>query len=493
VLKYLSSEIALTDFAVGAFAGAGRSDMTTATRRGPVETAMSDRTCLAIVLAAGEGTRMRSRLPKVLHRIGGRTMLACVLKAVEGAGCSKVAVVIGPDNEAVAVEAIRAVPGATTYVQTTRRGTADAVLAARAALEQSADDILIVFGDTPLVRPQVLTQLRQAIRDGAAVAVLGFRPADPSGYGRLLTEGDQLVAIREELDASPTERAVGLCNGGLMALAGNHALGILDRITDENRKREFYLTDAVAIARAMGLRSVALETDEDDVRGVNTRAQLAEAEVVLQRRLRTAAMEAGVTLVAPETVFLSADTRFGQDVLVEPYVVFGEGVTVEDDAVIRSYSHLVEAKIGKGAIVGPFARLRPGTVLEHGVHVGNFVELKAAHVGAGAKANHLSYIGDTSVGAGANIGAGTITCNYDGFGKYRTEIGEGAFIGSNSALVAPVKIGDRAYVGSGSVITSDVPADALAIGRGRQEVRAGWAARFRKAKTSAKAKSGSNG
>ncbi len=247
----------------------------------------------------------------------------------------------------------------------------------------------------------------------------------------------------------------------------------------------------MAIASAIGLRTVALETDEDDVRGINTKAQLAEAEAALQRRLRAAALEAGVTLVAPDTVFLSADTKFGQDVMVEPYVVFGEGVTVEDEAVIRSYSHLVETKVGKGAIIGPFARLRPGTVLEAGVHIGNFVELKAAHVAAGAKANHLSYIGDTSIGPGANIGAGTITCNYDGFGKYRTEIGAGAFIGSNSALVAPVKIGDGAYVGSGSVITTDVPADALAIGRGRQEVRTGWAARLRKSKQAVKAKAGS--
>jgi bifunctional UDP-N-acetylglucosamine pyrophosphorylase/glucosamine-1-phosphate N-acetyltransferase len=366
------------------------------------------------------------------------------------------------------------------------------VLAARDALATGADDVLVVFGDTPLIRPQVLARLRQAIRDGAAVAVLGFRPANPAGYGRLLTEGDRLIAIREEADAGPEERNVGLCNGGLMALSGDHALAILDRITDDNRKREFYLTDAVAIARTMGLRAVALEADEDDVRGINTKAQLAEAEAALQHRLRAAAMEAGVTLVAPETVFLAADTRFGQDVVIEPFVVFGEGVTVDDDAVIRSYSHLVDASVGKGAIVGPYARLRPGTVLEAGVHIGNFVELKAAHVAAGAKANHLSYIGDTSVGAGANIGAGTITCNYDGFGKYRTEIGAGAFIGSNSALVAPVKIGEGAYIGSGSVITTDVPADALAVGRGRQEVHAGWAARLRKSKTASKVKAGSS-
>jgi bifunctional UDP-N-acetylglucosamine pyrophosphorylase/glucosamine-1-phosphate N-acetyltransferase len=328
--------------------------------------------------------------------------------------------------------------------------------------------------------------MRNALANGAAVAVLGFRPKDPTGYGRLVMQDGELAAIREELDASPEERKIGLCNGGLMAFAGPSALTILERIGHDNRKGEYYLTDAIAIARAMKLKTAVIETEEDDVRGINTRAQLAETEAALQQRLRQAAMDAGATLVAPETVFLSADTRLGRDVVVEPFVVFGKGVTVEDNATIRSFSHLDRAHVGKGAIVGPFARLRPGATLHEDVRVGNFVEVKEAVIEAGAKANHLSYIGDTTVGAGANVGAGTITCNYDGVAKHRTEIGKGAFIGSNSSLVAPVKIGEGAYVGSGSVITHDVPADALAVGRGRQSVKEGWAARLRARKAAAK-------
>ena len=287
------------------------------------------------------------------------------------------------------------------------------------------------------------------------------------------------MAIREERDATAQERAIGLCNAGLMALRGDVALAILERIGDDNAKREFYLTDAVAIARGLGLAAVVLETEEDEVRGVNTQAQLAEAEAVLQRRLRAAAHDAGVAMVAPETVHLSADTRLGRDVVIEPYVVFGPGVTVEDGAVIRSFSHLEGATVGRGARVGPFARLRPGARLEADVHVGNFVEVKEARLAAGAKANHLAYIGDASVGEGSNIGAGAITCNYDGAAKHRTEIGKAVFIGSNAAMVAPVRIGDGAYVGTGSVITSDVPADALALGRGRQVNKEGWARRLR--------------
>jgi bifunctional UDP-N-acetylglucosamine pyrophosphorylase/glucosamine-1-phosphate N-acetyltransferase len=297
-----------------------------------------------------------------------------------------------------------------------------------------------------------------------------------------------LMAIREEADATPRERTIGLCNGGIMALAGRSALAILERIGNDNRKGEFYLTDAVEIARSMALRTVAVEVEEDEVRGINTKGQLAEAEAIAQQRLRKSALDAGVTLVAPDTVFLSADTKFGKDVVVEPYVVFGEKVKVEDGAVIRSFSHLVGAHVGKGASVGPFARLRPGTRLGAGAHVGNFVELKEAVIGAGAKANHLSYIGDAAVGVDANIGAGTITCNYDGVQKHRTEIGKAAFIGSNSALVAPVKVGDGAYVGSGSVITENVPARALALGRGRQVNKAGGASRLRALKAMGRTK-----
>lgn len=448
-----------------------------------MQKANNQRTCLAIVLAAGEGTRMKSRLPKVMHAIAGRSLIAHVLDAVSRAGAREIAVVTAARNGPVTEEARRIIPNAIICEQRERRGTAHAVLAARGAIERGANDILVVFGDTPLIRPGTLASLRTALADGAAVAVLGFRPADPKGYGRLVVANGELAAIREENDATPEERRIRLCNGGLMALAGDRALELLDRIGDGNAKREFYLTDAVAIARDMGMKAVAVEVEEDDVRGINTKAQLAEAEAVLQQRLRSAAMEAGVTLIAPETVFLSSDTKFGSDVVVEPYVVFGPGVVVEDGAVIRSFSHLEGAHVGKGARVGPYARLRPGADLGQDVHIGNFVEVKAATVEDGAKANHLTYIGDARVGAGANVGAGTITCNYDGVAKHRTDIGKGAFIGSNSALVAPVKVGDGAYVGTGTVVTKDVPGGALAIARAPQTIKEGWAKRLRDVKS----------
>jgi bifunctional UDP-N-acetylglucosamine pyrophosphorylase/glucosamine-1-phosphate N-acetyltransferase len=320
--------------------------------------------------------------------------------------------------------------------------------------------------------------MRAALAEGAALVVLGFRPADPRGYGRIVSAGAEALAIREELDASSEERKIDLCNAGLMAFAGASALAVLDRVGNDNRKEEFYLTDAVAIVHAMGGRAVVIETEEEEVQGVNTKVQLAAAEASLQQRLRKAALEAGVTLVAPETVFLSADTSFGRDVVVEPFVVFGPGVKVEDNAVIRSFSHLVQAHVGRAASVGPYARLRPGARLEADVHVGNFVEIKEAVIETGAKVNHLSYIGDATVGAGANVGAGTITCNYDGVAKHRTEIGKGAFIGSNSALVAPVKVGEGAYIGTGSVITKDVPPKALAVARSRQVIKEGWTQRL---------------
>ncbi len=440
---------------------------------------MRERTLLVVVLAAGEGTRMASRLPKVLHKVAGRTMLHHVLETTRAAGATGTAVVVGPDREDVAAEALRVSPDARVFVQRERLGTAHAVLAARAALEQGADDILVLYADTPLIRPETLARLRAPVAEGAAVAVLGFRPADPTGYGRLLTEGDTLRAIREEKDASATEKAVGFCNAGLMALSGDVALGLLERIGNANAKGEYYLTDMVELARADGLKAVAAEADVEEVAGVNSRLQLAEAEAILQGRLRRAAMAAGATLVAPETVFLSADTRLGRDVVVEPHVVFGPDVTVGDDVVIHSFSHLEGASVAEGASIGPFARLRPGARLESGVRIGNFVEIKASHVEQGAKINHLSYVGDAHVGARSNLGAGTITCNYDGFGKHRTEIGEGAFIGVNSALVAPVTIGKGAFVGTGAVVTDSVPEDALVLARSRQTVKEGWAREFR--------------
>jgi bifunctional UDP-N-acetylglucosamine pyrophosphorylase/glucosamine-1-phosphate N-acetyltransferase len=443
---------------------------------------MDRRKCLAIVLAAGEGTRMRTRLPKALHLIGGRTLLAHVLASAAQAGCGEVAVVVGPDHDAILREARKVLPKAQGFEQRERRGTAHAVLTARKAIVAGADDILVMFSDTPLVQPATLAKLRAALAGGAAVAVLGFNAADPAGYGRLLTRGADLLAIREDSDASPQERTIALCNGGLMALSGKHALALLERITNKNANAEFYLSDAVAIARDMGLKAVAIQTSEDDVRGINTKAQLAQAEAVLQQRLRAAAMEAGVTMTAPETVFLCADTKLGKDVTIEPNVVFGPGVTVEDGATIRAFSHLEGAHVGKGARVGPYARLRPGTELGADVHIGNFVEVKQATIEAGAKANHLAYIGDARVGAGANVGAGTITCNYDGVAKHHTDIGKGAFIGSNSSLVAPVKIGDGAYIGSGSVITKNVPAGALAVTRAKQAIKEGWAKRLQQVK-----------
>jgi bifunctional UDP-N-acetylglucosamine pyrophosphorylase/glucosamine-1-phosphate N-acetyltransferase len=359
-------------------------------------------------------------------------------------------------------------------VQTERRGTAHAVLAAKEALADARGDVLVMFGDTPLVRPETVTSLLDALKD-AAVAVLGFRLADPTGYGRLVMNGGTLAAIREERDASADEKKITLCNAGLMAFSGQHARGLIERIKDDNAKKEFYLTDAIELARTGGLKIAVREASEEEVMGINDKSQLAEAEAALQKRLREAAMKSGASMVAPETVFFSADTKLARDVIVEPYVVFGPGVVVEEGAIIRSFSHLEGAYVGAGASVGPYARLRPGTRLGAKSRIGNFVETKAAVIEDGAKANHLSYIGDARVGAGANVGAGTITCNYDGKAKHKTHIGAGAFIGSNSALVAPVTIGDKAYVGSGSVITEDVPAGALAIGRGRQVVKTDWA------------------
>ena len=440
---------------------------------------MMARTCLTIVLAAGEGTRMRASRPKVLHAIAGKSLIGHALAAVGRIG-GAVAVVVGPAQDAVVSAARAALPGVEIFVQEERRGTAHAVLAARSALARGPDDVLVAFADTPLITARTLSRLRETLASGAAVTVLGFRPADPSGYGRLIVgPTGALLAIREEKDASSDERRIGLCNAGLMALSGHTALAILERIGDDNAKREFYLTDAVAIAAAMGLATRALEIEEDEVRGVNTQAQLAEAEAAMQRRLRAAAHEAGVVMVAPDTVHLCADTKLGRDVTIEPYVVFGPGVTVEDGAVIRSFSHLEGAHVGRGARVGPFARLRPGARLDADVHIGNFVEIKEARLAAGAKANHLAYIGDATVGAGVNIGAGAVTCNYDGVNKHETLIGDKAFIGTNASLVAPVRVGEGAYVATGSVITEDVPDDALALARSRQVVKEGWAKRRR--------------
>ncbi len=450
---------------------------------------MPQRRLLAIILAAGEGTRMRSQKPKVLHAVAGRPMLGHVMVAAEAA--ERVVVVVGPGRDDVAAYARSVRPDVTIVVQTERRGTAHAVLAAEAALGDAAqsgiDDVVVLFADTPLVTAATIGRLRDALAGGLAVAALGFEAKNPAGYGRLLMQGESLVAIREDKDASAAERAVTLCNAGLMALEAKSALDFLKRVDDKNAQNEFYLTDVVGIARDSGAKTGAVIAPEAEVMGVNDRVQLASAEAAMQFRLREQAMRDGATLIAPETVFFWADTKVGRDVMIEPHVVFGPNVSIADNATIHAFSHIEGATIGEAAQIGPFARIRPGSAIGARGKIGNFVETKNAQIGDGAKVNHLSYIGDASVGADANIGAGTITCNYDGFGKYKTTIGAGAFIGSNSALVAPVTIHDGAYVGSGSVITQDVPADALAVGRGRQIMREGWAKRFRASKAKDKA------
>jgi bifunctional UDP-N-acetylglucosamine pyrophosphorylase / glucosamine-1-phosphate N-acetyltransferase len=442
---------------------------------------------LAVVLAAGEGTRMRSSLPKVLHPIAGRSMVGHVLAAVGASVADAASVVIGPGRADVAAEAARIFPGVSTHVQTERNGTAHAVLHAKADIAKGCDVLIVLFADTPLVRAETIARLRDAILGGAAVAGLGFRAIDPTGYGRFVMQGDDLLAIREHKDASEAERAINFCNAGLMALDGRKALAILEKIDNANAQNEFYLTDAVEVARSMGLKTVAVEAPEAEVMGVNDRVQLALAESLMQQRLREAAMRGGATLVDPASTFFSHDTKIGRDVIVEPNVFFGLGVTVADHAVIHASCHIEGASVGEGAHVGPFARLRPGTNLAKSAKVGNFVEIKNAEIDEGAKISHLTYIGDAHVGAGANIGAGTITCNYDGYFKYKTVIGKNAFIGSNSSLVAPVTIADGAYVGSGSVVTDGVPAGALALSRVRQVNKEGWAARFNTAMAAKKA------
>jgi len=444
---------------------------------------MSGSRFAAIILAAGEGTRFNSARPKVLHEIAGTPMIRHVIEALAPLDPVETIVVIGPNLDSVD----RVVWPAASVIQSPPRGTGDAGRTARPILAErlaagDIDDIVVLYGDTPLLRAQTIADLLDARRrkPEAAVAVAGFRPADPGPYGRLvLDRSGALTRIVEARDASAEEQAIGLCNGGVMAIATRRAFDLLDRIGNDNAKREFYLTDIVAIARGELLSCRVAELPAEDLLGVNTRAELAQAEALMQDRLRRRAMDGGATLIAPETVFLAADTRLGRDVVVEPHVVFGPGVTVADNVRIRSFSHLDGATVAVGAIIGPFARLRPGAVLERDVHVGNFVEVKATRLGAGVKASHLSYLGDSDIGAGTNIGAGTITCNYDGFNKFRTIIGEHVFIGSNTALVAPVTVGDGAIVAAGSVVTSDVPADALTVARGRQVDKPGRAAELR--------------
>ncbi|WP_181699609.1 bifunctional UDP-N-acetylglucosamine diphosphorylase/glucosamine-1-phosphate N-acetyltransferase GlmU [Chthonobacter albigriseus] len=426
--------------------------------------------CLAVVLAAGEGTRMRSALPKVMHAVGGRAMLDHVAAAATAAGADELAVVVGAGAERVRAHLAKALPEASVHVQAERLGTAHAVLAARPALEAARGDVIVLYGDTPLVRPETIGRVRERLAGGADVVVLGFEAADPTGYGRLVTEGERLARIVEEKDADAATKAIRLSNSGIMAFRAGLLPGLLEAIGNSNAKGEYYLTDAVEIASARGLTAVVVTGPEAEFMGVNDRAQLAAVEAVFQARMRAAAMAGGATLSAPETVFFSHDTVLGRDVTVEPNVVFAPGVSVADGATIRAFSHLEGANVGAGAIVGPYARLRPGAEIGAEAHIGNFVEIKAADVGDGAKINHLSYVGDASVGPKTNVGAGTITCNYDGYFKHKTTIGAGVFIGSHTTLVAPVSVGDGGYTAAGSVITEDVPGDAMAFGRARQVV-----------------------
>lgn len=443
---------------------------------------MTRRSCQAIILAAGQGTRMKSAKPKVLHEVAGLSMVGHVTRAARDAGVDLISLVIGPDMEAVHKELSAIHPAVNAHVQTERLGTAHAVLAARADLIDPKDDVLVLFGDTPLLESDTITAMRERIAEGNDVVVLGFHSDQPDPYGRLLETDGKLVAIREGKDCTPEEFAVTFCNGGIMGFNGAHLLALLESIDSNNAQGEFYLTDVVEKANAAGLKVLAIEADEAELQGINTRAHLARVEETFQAKARAKAMADGATLIAPQTVWFAYDTKLGRDVVIEQNVVFAPGVEIADGATIRAFSYLESASVASGCVVGPYARLRPGTTLEEGAKVGNFVEIKKATVEKGAKVNHLSYIGDARVGAKANIGAGTITCNYDGFNKFRTDIGAGAFIGSNTALVAPVTIGDGASIGAGSVITKSVNADDLALTRAKATVIPGWAAAFRKKK-----------
>ncbi|MCH4893916.1 bifunctional UDP-N-acetylglucosamine diphosphorylase/glucosamine-1-phosphate N-acetyltransferase GlmU [Sphingomonas sp. SFZ2018-12] len=434
----------------------------------------------AIILAAGKGTRMKSDLHKVLHPIAGKPMLRHLIDATRDFAPARTVVVVGAGRDQV--EAAVAPLGVAIAHQAEQLGTGHAVLQAREALAGFAGDVLILYGDVPLVATATMRAMIDRLHapDAPAVVVLAFRAADPAAYGRVIADAEgRIDRIVEYKDASADERAVTLCNSGLMAARASDLFDLLDHVGNDNAAGEYYLPDIVTIAAADGRHSAMVEVAEAEVAGVNSRADLAALELAWQQQRRVRAMADGATLIAPETVWFAHDTVIGRDVVIEPNVVFGPGVTVADGVVIHAFSHVEGATIAGGVSVGPFARLRPGAVLEAGSRVGNFVEVKNARLGAGAKANHLTYLGDASIGAGANIGAGTITCNYDGFFKYRTEIGAGAFVGSNSALVAPVNIGAGAIVAAGSVVTRDVEADALALARGKQESRPGWAAKFR--------------
>ncbi len=430
-----------------------------------------------IILAAGQGSRMQSDLPKVLHLLAGVPLVTHALRAGRALAPERVVVVVGHGGAQVARVVEAEDESAQVAHQPEQKGTAHAALQARAALEGQAGDVIVLYGDTPFIRPETLEEM-QAARATHDIVVLGFDAADPGRYGRLVTDGDTLERIVEFKDATPRERAITLCNSGVICADRALMFDLIDAVGNDNAAGEYYLTDIVALARARGLSAGVVRCAEAETLGINTRAELAQAEAAFQARARAEALENGVTLTAPDTVIFAQDTALGRDCVVEPYVVFGPGVTVESGATIRAFSHLEGAHVSQGAVVGPYARLRPGAELAEDVRIGNFVEVKAAQIDAGAKVNHLSYVGDAHVGAGANLGAGTVTCNYDGVFKHHTEIGAGAFIGSSTMLVAPVRVGAEALTGSGSVITQDVPDGALALGRGRQETKPGLGKRL---------------
>jgi bifunctional UDP-N-acetylglucosamine pyrophosphorylase/glucosamine-1-phosphate N-acetyltransferase len=440
---------------------------------------MTTRPFAALILAAGKGTRMKSDLHKVLHPIAGRPMLGHLLAAVDMLGAAQRVVVTGAGREQV--EAFVAPLGVGIVTQEPQLGTAHAVQRAEQALAGFDGDVLILYGDVPLVRPETMARMLDRLNaaDAPAAVVLGFRPADPLAYGRIIARDGTIDRMVEYKDASEAERAVTLCNSGLMAVRAANLWPLLARVGNDNAAQEYYLPDVVMIAAADGRKSAVIEAEAWEVAGVNSRAELATVEAEWQARRRAAAMADGATLIAPETVWFSHDTRIGRDVMIEPNVFFGPKSTIGDRVVIHGFSHIEGATVHDGAELGPYARLRPGADIGEDAKIGNFVEVKNSKLAKGAKANHLSYIGDADVGTKANIGAGTITCNYDGFLKYRTVIGDGAFIGSNSALVAPVTIGAGAIVGAGSVMTRDVTADALAVARGEQREIVGWAKKFR--------------
>ncbi len=440
-----------------------------------------------IILAAGKGTRMQSDTPKMLHKIAQAPMLWHAMRAGQVLEPERCVIVAGFGADEVSASARDYDPDVQIVLQEELLGTGHAVLQARPALEGFDGDAIVLYSDTPFIRPETLSAMAEA-RAHHDVVVLGFEAADPGRYGRLVTQGDTLERIVEFKDASAAERAITLCNSGVVSARAEVLFSLLDDVTNDNAAGEYYLTDIVAIARARGLSATVVRCDEAETLGVNSRAELARAEAAFQAQARAALLGGGVTLQAPETVHLAWDTVIGRDAEVEPNVVFGPGVTVETGARIRAFSHLEGCHVSRGAVVGPYARLRPGAQLDEDVHVGNFVEVKNAHLHEGVKASHLTYLGDAEIGRKTNIGAGTITCNYDGVFKHRTTVGENAFIGSNTMLVAPVTVGDHAMTASGSVITEDVPAEAMAIARGTQVVKPGLAAKLFKMLKARKAK-----